>query len=103
MSEDAHDSNVEPIEEAPVPEEQEYIDLDTLKVGARLIIRTKNTSYTLEKTADGYEIWGHRIYCDTPTKVDIGSHVGRNGTLHFRTQKHPAWIVTSQIQSIVEI
>jgi len=108
MSEDAHDSNnatPEPVQEAPVHDDQtEMIDLAAAKVGARFLVRTRNTTYTLNKTEEGYEIWGHPVYCPAPTKVRLSfQYIGRTGQLVFNTPKHPAPIVTSTIQSIVEI
>lgn len=108
MSEDAHDSNnavPEPVQEAPVQDSQaEMVDLDAAKVGARFLVRTRNTTYTLNKTEEGYEIWGHPVYCPAPIKVHLSSQfIGRMGRLMFETPTHPAPVVTSTIQSIVKI
>lgn len=134
MSEDAHESNIDSKDNNQSdPGSEKYLEanlakamresdeaggffIKDLKPGARLIIRTKNTSYTLLKGDDYLELWGHEKYCPSPTKVNIhgstfgGSvlkigFVGRGMHLEFtRIGNAPGKVITtSTIQSIVEI
>ena len=95
--------------------------LDKLKPGSVLHIRTKNTSYTVEKTQDGkYLISGHYRYCPIPMETTIlgstwgGSmlkvgFVGRGMRMEFTDPRYintfsiRGSVVTSEIQDITEV
>ena len=93
--------------------------LDKLPINAVLHVRTKNTSYTINKveTAQGgvcYFISGHPRYCPTPIEAHIhgstwgGSmikvgFVGRGMHMEFTVEDHPGMITTSEIQEITEV
>lgn len=52
-------------------------DIKKLAVGKRLIVKTKNTVYTIEKREDGTYIYGNKKYCPVPMKCHInGSTFG---------------------------
>jgi hypothetical protein len=46
-------------------------DITKLEAGKRLVVKTKNTTYTIEHREDGFYIWGNRKYCPVPTKCHI--------------------------------
>jgi hypothetical protein len=90
--------------------------LDELAVGKKLVVRTKNTVYTIERRGDGLYIQGHPKYCPVPVKCRIpGSVYSREGSMlrmnfigrgmfmEFRTDEHPSPIVTSEIQEVTEV
>ncbi len=95
--------------------------LDKLAPGAVLHVRTKNTSYTIEKKeADGrifYLISGHPKYCPTPSITSIhgstwgGSmlkvgFIGRGMRMEFTDPRYSAprgIITTSKIQEVTEV
>ena len=94
--------------------------LGRLSVGAVLHVRTKNTSYTIEKRAGkqegtmDYFISGNTKYCPEPTLCCIhgstwgGSmlkmgFIGRGMHLEFVAGEHPGIITTSEIQDITEV
>lgn len=52
-------------------------DLRKFTVGKTLIVKTRNTTYTIEKREDGTYISGSQKYCPVPTKCHInGSTFG---------------------------
>lgn len=52
-------------------------DLSKLQVGKVLIVKTQNTTYTIEKRSNGTYIHGNKKYCPFPTKCHIsGSTFG---------------------------
>jgi hypothetical protein len=52
-------------------------DLTKLQVGKVLIVKTQNTTYTIEKRSDSTYIHGNKKYCLFPTKCHInGSTFG---------------------------
>ncbi len=88
--------------------------LDRLRVGGKLVIRTKHTVYTVERRDDGLWIWGNLKYCPAPTRCRIpGSNfggsmlkmnfVGRGMYMEYHTDEHPTVIVTSQVQEVTEL
>jgi hypothetical protein len=90
------------------------VSLDTLAVGKKLQVQTKNTTYIVERREDGLYISGNAKYCPEPTKCTIpGSNfggsmlkmnfIGRGMYMEFHTDEHPRVIVTSQIQEVTEI
>lgn len=88
--------------------------LNKLTVGTVLHVRTKNTSYTIEKREDGFYISGHDKYCPTPKQVAISGStwggsmlkvgfVGRGMHLEFTCEGFHLPITTSEIQDITEV
>jgi len=88
--------------------------LKDLPVGAVLHVRTRNTSYTVEKRADGLYISGHAEYCPEPVSCHIhgstfgGSmlkvgFIGRGMHMEFTAEGHPGIITTSAIQDVTEV
>lgn len=87
--------------------------LDRLPTPSTLKIQTRNTLYTLRKTAGGITLQGHAKYCPEPTKAYVSGStwggsmlkvgfVGRGMRLEFSTDRHPGRIVTSEIQEVTE-
>ena len=88
--------------------------VNKLVVGRELLVRTKNTLYTIERREDGLYIFGDQMYCPAPVKCAIaGSNfggsmlkmgfIGRGMYMEFSTSMHPEVIVTSQIMEITEL
>lgn len=92
--------------------------LDKLEPGAVLHVRTKNTSYTVEKIEDGkYLISGHPKYCPTPSLTFISGStwggsmlkvgfIGRGMHMEYsdpRYSSRPGTITTSEIQEVTEV
>ena len=94
------------------------VDLSKLEIGKKVIVRTLNTTYTIEKLGDKkYTIYGSSKYCPSPTLASIpgstfgGSmlkldYIGIGMFLEFslyggniRPGQYPV-ITTSQIQEV---
>ena len=96
---------------------EEGVWLKDLKVGSLLRIRTRNTSYTLERREDGLYLSGHAKYCPEPVKTNIhGSTWGgsmlkmhfvvRGMRLEFSDPRYEGGrgvVTTSEIQEIAEV
>ena len=51
--------------------------VDELKIGEKLIVKTMNRNYTIERFADGLYISGHPKYCPGPRRLEgVGSTWG---------------------------
>jgi hypothetical protein len=90
--------------------------LNNLGLGEVLHVRTKNTSYTIERREDGFYISGHPKYCPEPVLSYISGStwggsllkagfIGRGMHLEFRIPSYVGRgaIVTSAIQDITEV
>jgi hypothetical protein len=88
------------------------VDLSTLEVGKKVIIKTKNTTYTVEKLGKHeYTIYGNAKYCPvvtpcyTPGSTFGGSmlkldYVGVGMFLEFSIPGKAGVITTSRIQEV---
>ncbi len=88
------------------------VNLQQLEIGKRLIIKTRNTTYTVEKTGDRlYTIYGNARFCPSPTPCYIhgstfgGSmlkidYVGIDMCLEFRLLEGKETVTTSRIQEV---
>jgi hypothetical protein len=87
--------------------------LSDLKAGGIVEVKTRNTTYRIEKRADGYYISGNARFCPTPIKANIhgstwgGSmlkidFIGYEMRLEFSTEDHVC-ITTTEIQGIREL
>lgn len=89
-------------------------DLRRLEVGRKLIVKTKNTTYTIERRADGDYISGNAKYCPEPTLCYIAGStfggsmlkvgfVGRGMYMEMQIEGKPGLVTTSQIQEVTEL
>src|ERR1700752_5496289 len=88
--------------------------LDKVESGKRIVVKTRNTVYTIDKlVSNDYLIWGHKIYCPFPMKAGIvGStwgvstlkigFLGINMHMEFNTEMYSV-VTTTEIKSIAVI
>jgi hypothetical protein len=87
--------------------------IEKLAVGKRLLVKTQNTLYTVERREDGLYIWGSRRFCPAPTKCVISGStwggsmlkigfIGIGMFMEFNVDGHKT-LTTSLIKEITEI
>jgi hypothetical protein len=81
---------------------KQTVALQDISDGQVFHVRTRNTTYVINKELGKLYISGHEKYCPYTMHTEVSDLVQGEHFI-FSTPEHPSWVHTSRIQYILEV